>query len=147
MTGRDQRPAIEGWFTLDPERPALLGTRCAACGTYFFPAQRSFCRHPACSSREFADVELSRTGTVWSFTDNHYPPPPPYVAPEPFKPYAIAAVELATEKMVVLGQVAEGVEVSSLKAGTEVELVLETLYSDDEADYLVWRWRPTVGAN
>jgi hypothetical protein len=25
----------------------------------------------------------------------------------------------------------------------EVELVLDVLYSDDEHDYLVWKWKPT----
>ena len=140
---REIRPAIEGWFTLDSQQPALLATKCRACGTFFFPAQRSLCRHPSCMSREFDDVELSRTGTIWSFTDNRYQPPPPYMSPDPFEPFGIAAVELADEKMVVLGQLAKGVDVSTLHAGDRVELVLETLYSDDEADYVVWRWLPT----
>ena len=29
--------------------------------------------------------------------------------------------------------------------GTEVELVLDTLYEDDEHEYLVWKWRPVLG--
>ncbi len=141
--GKQTLPAVEGWFTLDGDGPALLATRCRACGTYYFPAQRMLCRHPSCSSRELDDVELSRTGTIWSFTDNRYQPPPPYVSAEPFEPFGIAAVELAAEKLVVLGQLAAGTDVSSLHAGDEVELVVEVLYSDDDADYTVWRWRPT----
>src|SRR5690242_11165455 len=30
-------PAIAGWFAEDANGAHLLGTRCVACGTYFFP--------------------------------------------------------------------------------------------------------------
>ena len=142
MAGKTPLPAIEGWFTLDPDRPALLGSRCRACQIVCFPREASFCRNPACNGREFDEVELSRTGTLWSFTDNRYQPPPPYVSPDPFEPYAIAAVELEAEKMVVLGQLVPGTDITTLRAGQPVELVLGTLYSDDDHDYLVWKWRP-----
>jgi uncharacterized protein len=137
-----QVPAIEGWFTLDPDRPALLGSRCTTCQSVFFPRETSFCRQPACGGREFDEVELSRTGTIWSFTDNRYQPPPPYVSTDPFEPYAIAAVELEAEQMVVLGQLVPGVDIAELRAGQPVELVLGTLYTDDEHEYLVWKWKP-----
>ncbi len=67
------------------------------------------------------------------------PAPPPYVSPEPFAPYGIAAVELSDEKLVVLGQVADDAE---LRIGTEVEVVLDTLYEDDDHTYVVWKWAP-----
>lgn len=134
--------AIEGWFTLDPERPALLGTRCRQCGTVFFPRAEGFCRNPECRGREFEETELSRHGTVWSYTDAQYRPPPPYVAAEPFEPFAIAAVELDEEAMVVLGQVAKGFGVSDLSVGCRVELVLEPLYEVEGVPHLIWRWRP-----
>jgi uncharacterized OB-fold protein len=134
-------PAIDGWFTVsDP--PALLGTRCTECGTYFFPREQTLCRNPACTSRSFDDVELSRTGRLWSFTDNRYQPPAPYMSADPFVPYGIAAVELAEERMVVLGQLLPDVEMADLRAGQEVELVLDPLYEDDDHEYLVWKWKP-----
>jgi uncharacterized OB-fold protein len=43
--------------------------------------------------------------------------------------------------MVVLGQLADGDDPSSLQVGTEVELVLGTLYEDDDAEHLVWKWK------
>ncbi|MFI5040988.1 MAG: Zn-ribbon domain-containing OB-fold protein [Acidimicrobiales bacterium] len=138
---KERVPAIDGWFTTG-DAPALLGSRCTACGTYFFPRESAFCRNPACSGRAFEGVELSRRGRIWSFTDNRFKPPPPYVSPEPFVPYTIAAVELAAERIVVLGQMAAGVDPAGLRAGLEVELVLGTLYTDDEHEYLVWNWRP-----
>jgi uncharacterized OB-fold protein len=136
-----QKVAIEGWFTTDAE-PHLVGSRCKGCRSYFFPKESLYCRNPGCASSEFDEVELSRTGTVWSFTENCYKPPAPYMSPEPFAPYTVAAVELAEEKMVVLGQVAAGVPASELKAGMSVELVVEPLYEDDDTEYVVWKWKP-----
>jgi len=136
-------PAIEGWFTTGPE-PALVGSRCVACGTVFFPPAGGFCRNPACAGEEFEPVRLSRRGTIWSYTDAQYQPPAPYVpADDPYQPFAIAAVELP-EGLVVLGQVAEGYAVRDLRVGAEVELVVETLYTDESGDRLIWRFKPVV---
>lgn len=137
-------PAVEGWFTLDEEAPALLGSRCTSCGTFAFPRETYFCRNPECRGTAFDTTELSRTGKVWSYTAAGYQPPKPYVSADPFVPFAIAAVELAAEQMVVMGQVA-GVGADQLTVGTEVEIVLDTLYEDDEHEYLVWKWQPTTG--
>ena len=137
-------PAMDGWFTMDAAAPHLLGSRCTQCKSYFFPKESLFCRNPACAGREFEEVPLSRTGTLWSYTTNHYQPPPPYVSPDPFVPYTVAAVELAAEHMVVLGQLASGVDPKALKVGMTVELVLETLYTDDKADYVVWKRKPAA---
>jgi len=141
---RKRVAAVDGWFRMDEADPRLLGTRCRSCGSIFFPKETAFCRNPACEGSEFEAVELSRRGRLWSFTDNRYPPPAPYVAPVPFEPYAIAAVELAAERIVVLGQVVRGVGTERLRAGMEMELVLDTLYSDDANDYVVWKWRPVA---
>jgi uncharacterized protein len=135
-------PAVEGWFTLDEAQPRLIGSRGAETGSFFFPKNLAFSRNPAAPTEELEEVQLGRRGRVWSFTTNHYPPPSPYVAPEPFEPYTIVAVELPDERMVVLGQLAEGADPDRLRVGAEVELVLGTLYEDDEHEYVVWKWRP-----
>ncbi len=138
-----QTPAIEGWFTTGPE-PALIGSRCTGCGCVFFPRTEGFCRNPACSGEAFEDVELSRRGRIWSYTDAQYQPPPPYIpVSDPFEPFALAAVELP-EGLVVLGQVAAGYAVDDLKVGQEAEVVVETLYSDDEGERTIWRWLPLI---
>ena len=137
-------PAIEGWFTMDREVPHLLGTRCTRCSNVFFPKEESFCRNPECAGTEFEEIQLSRRGRVWSFTNNCYAPPEPFIAAEPFEPYAIAAVELEAERMIVIGQVSAGVGVGDLEAGMEMELVLDTLYEDEDHEYLVWKWRPAA---
>jgi uncharacterized OB-fold protein len=145
MGGR-REPAVEGWFTTgdDGSAPALLGSRCAECGTFAFPAEASACRNPDCASDSFEAVELSRRGRIWSYTDARYQPPAPYVAADPYVPFCLAAVELPDEKLVVMGQVVGGVTVDDLAVGDEVELVVDTLYSEDDTDYLVWKWRPLV---
>src|SRR4051795_8195898 len=52
-------PAVDGWFTLDESAPALLGGRCANCGTYVFPNNRRFCPNPSCPSETFDEAPLS----------------------------------------------------------------------------------------
>ena len=137
-------PAVEGWFTTD-EEPRLLGTRCTECGTVFFPRASGFCRNPECRGRTFDEVELSRTGTIWSYTDAQYQPPPPYIAsPDGHEPFALAAVELAAEQVVILGQVAKGYGVEDLSVGADVELVVEPLYELDGVPHLIYRWKPVT---
>ncbi|GAA4736210.1 zinc ribbon domain-containing protein [Nocardioides endophyticus] len=136
-------PAIDGWFTTGPD-PTLVGTRCTTCETVYFPRASGFCRNPGCSGEEFAEVELSRRGTIWSYTDAQYQPPPPYIpSSDPYVPFALAAVELP-EGMVVLGQVAEGYGVADLHVGAEAEVVVETLYSDETGERTIWRWKPVT---
>ena len=136
-----QLPAVDGWFTTGDE-PALLASRGAETGSYFFPKNLAFSRNPAAPTEELTEVELSRRGRVWSWTTNHYQPPEPYVSPEPFVPYTVLAVELLEEQMIVLGPLVPEADPADLEAGREVELVLGPLYSDDEHEYLVWQWKP-----
>lgn len=143
-------PAIDGWFTDDPE-PALLGTRCADCGTVFFPRAEGLCRNPACFGRDLVEHRLSSTGTIWSYTDARYQPPPPYVVPgDEHEPFLLAAVHLEAEKMVVMGQMVAGLALEDLSVGLPVRLVIDTLFVDHapdggEADdgpvrKTVWKW-------
>lgn len=134
--------AQEGWFVVD-EKPRLIGLHDKSSGSYFFPKDVSIVRAPGHAEAELEEVELSQTGKLWSYTTNHYQPPEPYVSPDPFVPYTVAAVELTEERMVVLGQLAAGVDPATLEVGQEMELVLGTLYEDDENEYVVWNWRPT----
>lgn len=137
-------PAIEGWFTTG-DAPALIGSKCTTCSTVFFPRTAGFCRNPACNGDEFTDTELSRRGRVWSYTDAQYQPPAPYIpATDPYVPFALAAVEIP-EGIVILGQVADGYTVNDFKVGDEMELVVETLYTDESGDRTIWRWLPTAG--
>jgi uncharacterized OB-fold protein len=145
MKEKTRTPAVEGLFTMPPHQPHLLGTRCGGCGTYFFPVEKTFCRNPACDQADLQEVELSRIGKLWSYTNANYKPPAPFVAREPFEPFAIAAVELEKEGVTILGQVADGLSVDALKTGMSMELVLRELYEDDEQIYMTWSWKPVEG--
>src|SRR6266568_3084509 len=119
-------PGTEGWyregsgFDDRAESFALLASRCTTCGALSFPPRRiPGCPDPDCDGLEGEPAALSTSGTLWSYTDARYAPPPPYPRPPDteFAPYTLAAVELAAEKMIVLGQVVPGVEAASLRVG------------------------------
>jgi len=142
---RTPTPVVAGWFTGDGNDFRLLGTRCRACSSVFFPREDTHCRNPGCLGGHLEEVPLSRCGRVWSYTDARYRPPSPYVTdPElPWEPYALIAVELEAERMVVLGQAVPGVTVADLAVGMEVEVVPGVLHEDAETIWTTWQWRPT----
>ncbi|MFE9098994.1 Zn-ribbon domain-containing OB-fold protein [Streptomyces sp. NPDC007264] len=136
---------VAGWFAGEGDEFHLVGTRCPACGAVFFPREDLSCRNPACGHGALTEFPLSRRGRVWSYTDTRYQPPSPYVTnPElPWQPYALIAVELEAERIVVLGQAAPGVTVADLAVGMEVEVVPGVLHEDAETAWTTWNWRPT----
>jgi uncharacterized OB-fold protein len=143
---KERVAAIDGWFSMDEREPHLLGLHDAKSGTYFFPKDVALSRAPGFADAKLDEVALSRRGRLWSWTTNHYAPPEPYVSPDPFVPYTVAAVELAKERMVVLGQLAPGIDPAALEVGMEMELVLDVLFEDAEKQHMVWKWRPVHGA-
>ena len=150
MTTRTRVPALgaEGWFTTDTDLPHLIGQRCTTCGTYVFPKAHLACPNPVCEGTDFDEVELSRTGTIWSYTDARYQPPPPYVVPtDEHEPFCIAAVALAQEGLVIMGAVVAGVAVGDLSVGQPMELVVDVLFSDADTDHLIWKWKPVDAAS
>ena len=42
----------------------------------------------------------------------------------------------------VLGQLAAGIDPETLELGMEMELVLETLFEDAQAEHVIWKWKP-----
>lgn len=138
-----QVPSIEGWFTLD-DQPHLIGSQCSQCRTYVFPPRDGACPNPACDSDELVATPLSRFGTVWSYTENQYAPPPPYRAAEPFEPYALVAVQLEKEGIIVLGQAPKGVLAADLKVGQPMQLEIDVLYREDGVDHMIYVWAPAA---
>jgi len=145
--GKIRAPAVAGLFTIDDGGPRLIGGRVPGTESYFFPKHLGGA-DPRVGPVGLEEVLLSRRGRVWSYTTSHYPPPPPFVVTsEPYEPITVAAVELEREKMVVLGQCTAGVGPEDLEVGMEMELAVDTLYRDDECDYLVWKWRPVAAGS
>jgi uncharacterized OB-fold protein len=107
-----------------------------------FPPRSGNCPNPGCASDELDSAALSRRGTLWSYTENRYQPPVPYPQSESFEPFAVAAVHLADEGIIVLGKVVEGTLAADLTVGMEMELTTMPLYIDDDGvQRSVYAWR------
>ncbi len=143
MPASSDVPAIEGWWSVDDSgAPHLVGAKCPQCGTYVFPPRENSCPNPDCEGDELLPVALSRRGTLWSFAENRYQPPPPYPQSDSFEPFAIAAVQLPEEGIIVLGKVVEGTLAADLKVGMEMELTTMPLYvHEDGVQRSVYAWR------
>jgi uncharacterized OB-fold protein len=111
--------------------------RCLDCGIYLF-GQAVFC--PACSSARLEPVDLSRAGTLFSYTivrvpSEGWPGPVPYVLGEvelPEGPHVLAeVVEVAHE---------------DLKVGMAVRLALQEVRSGESGRaFMVYKWAPAAG--
>jgi len=134
-----QTPVLQGSFVTEPE-PALVGSRCRACGTVAFPASFT-CPHPRCTEKDVAPSILSRTGRLASWTTVHFPPPPPFVAPDPFVPITVVEVDFVSDGIQVVGPLAETSD-ARLRMGMPMETVVEPYYADAEGEVVGWKFRP-----
>jgi len=140
MTTANPVPVADGLFAETPHGPRLLGSRCATCRTPYFP-KSPVCRNPACNESMVEEADFGPSGTLWSYSVQHYPPPPPAKYDEPYVPYALGLVDL-TEGLRVLARISTD-DPESLQVGAQVELVLEKLYSDGAGnDVITWKFRP-----
>ncbi len=140
MAEQRRIPAVEGLFTWPSESPRLIGGRCNGCGTYFFPSFALF-HKPDCEGGPVEEVLLASRGKLVSYTVQYYPPPPPYVAPDPFPPMPIGTVELP-EGLQIPGQIT-GCKIEDLRTGIDVEIVIDDLFVDEEGNQLLtWKFRP-----
>ena len=135
----EQIPGASGLFTWPDDNPSLIGGRCKSCKTYFFPKFAAFHR-PGCLSGEVEEVYLNRKGRLVSYTILHFAPPPPFVSPDPFVPYAVGLVALP-EGIQIPG-ILTGVNFDDLKINMEVEFVVEKAYEKEGKDILTWKFRP-----
>lgn len=133
-------PVVEGLFSEGEEGARLLGSRCAACSTPYFP-RSSVCHNPGCDGGDMVDAAFGPQGTLWSFSIQTYPPPPPARYDEPYEPYALGVVDLADGLRVVGRMMVD--DPSSLEVGEPVELVIGALYhADDGTEPVSWMFRP-----
>ncbi|MBI4308431.1 MAG: Zn-ribbon domain-containing OB-fold protein [Chloroflexi bacterium] len=144
QAARKRVPVREGFFdSLDQplENVHLVGSRCRSCRYVFF-GRRTGCEN--CGSEALEDITLSRRGVIWSYTVQRYHPPGDYKGPEPFQPFAVAAVELPEEVRVLAPLT--GIDVDRVKVGMNVELVVEPLYQDANGNEVIaYKFRPVEG--
>jgi uncharacterized OB-fold protein len=140
MTTSESVPAAEGLFTETAEGPRLLGSKCACCGTPYFP-KSAVCHNPECSESRIEDASFGPRGTLWSCAIQNYPPPPPARYEEPYTPYALGMVDLP-EGLRVVARISTD-DPEGVRVGAEVELVLERLCLDEDGNEVItWKFRP-----
>ena len=131
-------PIEPGYFSVpgDPDAPPrLLGSRCPACGETFYP-RRFVCAR--CLNEGCDDVELSTSGTLYTWTYVHVP---------------LFAKKDGSVGAYGVGQIdlPEGPRVQAIlvggpddfEIGMTLEIDLETLRQDrDGNDVVIYRYRP-----
>ncbi|MFL6239866.1 MAG: Zn-ribbon domain-containing OB-fold protein [Actinomycetes bacterium] len=105
-------------FTAEPR---LLGSHCSDCDGYHFPRHETC---PYCSSDSVRAVELSPTGSLWSWTAVTAAPP----GYEGDVPFGFGVVELP-EGVRVITRLTES-DPHKLQLGQEMRLVLAPLHDD-----------------
>lgn len=133
-------PVAEGLFVETAGGPRLLGSRCAGCGTPYFP-KSAVCHNPECRDGRIEDASFGPRGTLWSCAIQDYPPPAPARYDQPYTPYAMGVVDLA-DGLRVLGRMAVD-DPRRLEVGMNVELVLDVLCHDEQgSEVITWKFRP-----
>lgn len=121
------------------EKPQLLGSRCLSCEELFFPKKElALCGY--CQSGELEEVELSRTGKIYSYTVVSQRPPVYYKGEVP---YALGFVELP--EGIRIETLFTGCGPDSLQVGMDVEMVIEKLHEDEDGnDVMAYKFRPST---
>ena len=131
-----QVPVAEGLFTWPSDKPCLIAGRCRDCDNHMFPTQ-DLC--PKCSGSSTEAVELARTGTLWTWTVQSYPPKsPPFAGnsdPKSFQPFGVGYVEI-DGKVRVESRLTVA-EPEQLEIDMEMELVIEPLFVNEAGDEVV----------
>jgi len=73
------------------ETVRFSGIRCGDCGTALLGIRR---RCENCSSIDVAKEVFSCEGTIYTYTIQRYPPPTPFIGPQPWIPRAVAWIDL-----------------------------------------------------
>ena len=104
--------------------PRLLGGRHIKSGKIVFP-------YPSGSEAAYYEqIELADSGTLWSFTMQHFrPKSPPYAGPDAFTPYLVGYIELANQ-VIVESRIVD-TTISDLKIGMEMTLCITPFETQD----------------
>ena len=108
------------------DRCVLVGSRCADCSTVVFPRADSC---PRCTSSDTDPVELPTTGSLWSWTVQHFEPKAPYRAPAGgFVPFGVGYVDLGE----VLVESILTIDPANVRIGMDVEVMWHDIAGPDD---------------
>ena len=133
-------PINPGYFTIpdDPqEPPRLLGSKCEACGEYYFP-RRAICARAECLSPNLTDVELGPRGSLYSYTFVHLPLFGSTNL-EHTDGYGVGQVDLPEGPRVQLPLAGKQAE---FRIGQTLQAELDVLREDGGNDVVIVRFRP-----
>jgi len=136
----DTKAVVEGLFRETPDGPRLIGSRCAACRTPYFP-KGDRCHNPECDDSRMEEAAFGPHGTLWSVAIQNYPPPPPAKYDKPYQPYAMGVVDL-DDGLRVMGRLSVE-DPCGVEPDARVELVIEPLFHEEDGTaVLTWKFRP-----
>lgn len=128
---KERVPIREGYFTEDKDGGQLLASKCKSCGRIYFPPHQ---RCLECYGQDMEEVKLSKTGEIYTYT----------VVQMPVKnykpPFALAWVELP-EGVRIFTQLKDW-ENKELKIGMDVNLVIDTLWEEEEKEVYGYKFAP-----
>lgn len=111
----------------------LIGSKCGKCTKVCFPF-KNIC--PYCLNDEVERVYLGNNGTIYSFTIV-------YMDSERYKaPYALGWI-LLQNGLRIFGQI-RGWETFDLKIGMNMEIMIGTLWEEEEKEVIGYFFRPEV---
>ena len=124
-------PIRDDTFVEGPKGGTLLASKCKSCGQVFFP-KPNVCF--SCFGDDMEELALSRRGKLYTYTIGRMPS----MHFEP--PYAIGYINMP-----------EGVRVFAplkmlkdkpFSVGMDMEVVIETLWQEDDKEVIGYRFRP-----
>ena len=131
-------PCVEGLFSEQAGCKAVLhGSKCTSCATPYFP-RASTCHNPDCTLSDMEDCNFSGVGVLWSYSVADFPPPPPHIFDKPFTPYAMGVVDMECG-LRLIGQMVDPAD--EVEVGRDVELVIDTLYHQDDKAFTSWKFK------
>ena len=140
------RAIAEGLFTWPAADPALIGGRCQACRQLSFPVGTAC---PRCGAAPLAREPLVRSGTLWTWTSQGFPPKAPFngnLGGAGITPWYVGLVQLGDELRVesLLVDLDDRVPEFDMP----VELVVVPFRTEESGDTTVtYAFRPTAPAN
>lgn len=131
----------DGLFRIEDGRAVLFGSKRRSTGQVKFPAERPELFD---DTDDIEPIELSTTGTLYTFTTQQFPPPLPYRGvrdPEKFVPYVVGFVELA--EGVIVESLIVHVVANDLRIGQSLVSTTTTLKTADGQSLTTFAFQPS----